>query len=207
MQLLRVLGAVNFVLLLSVIASLLLLTVIAWVVTAIVSRQAVEAQVIVGIASAGALVLAAVIANVNGKIEQSKIEIARELRDKRNPIYYELIELIMEAANLGNRKKLDQDALTKRFGEITPKLILWASDEVMKEWAEFRTYSQRAEQTNKPLGILLQTESLLYAIRRDLGYSGKSLYQGDLLSAFINDIHQEMQKLGVTSKPLHRTYK
>jgi hypothetical protein len=206
-QLLRVLGAVNFVLLLSVIASLLLLTVIAWVVTAIVSRQAVEAQVIVGIASAGALVLAAVIANVNGKIEQSKIEIARELRDKRNPIYYELIELIMEAANLGNRKKLDQDALTKRFGEITPKLILWASDEVMKEWAEFRTYSQRAEQTNKPLGILLQTESLLYAIRRDLGYSGKSLYQGDLLSAFINDIHQEMQKLGVTSKPLHRTYK
>ncbi len=165
----------------------------AWLVYAWISGKPFDPNILVGSASAGALVLAAVIANVNGRIQQSKLQIEEELREKRNPVYAELVKTFMATLMPGSGNKvMTPNRLQDAFAKITPDLILWASDDAVREWSRWRTQSaarlnEQAPQEALGRDLIGGFERLLYILRKDLGYSGESLSEGDLLGLFIND--------------------
>lgn len=169
-------------------------------------KRALEAQILVGLMSSGALVLGAVLTNVNGRIQQAQLEIEQDLRNKRIPVYSKVAETFMSRlTNTPSKKPLSDAKLQERFAEITPELLLWASDSVIKEWARWRATayenglpSAQEQDGGEDLAAILDFESLIYAIRQDLGYSGSSLFEGEILGLFINDIHRNIK----TPRPL-----
>ena len=73
--------------------------------------------------------------------------------------------------------------------ELSKGLTLWGSKEVVGKWSTFRRedYSSR-----KSVDMLLELESIMNAMRRDLGQ--KKAKKGKLLGFFVNDIDEHMQK-------------
>ena len=55
----------------------------------------------------------------------------------------------------------------KFFATITEQLVVWGSDEVVREFRAFRMGSIKGAQ---PIEIMFQYEKILNAIRKDLGH-------------------------------------
>jgi len=72
------------------------------------------------------------------------------------------------------------------FRDVTPKLVTWASDDVIRAWTKFRKFAIRNSGENIELMFLF--EEILKAVRQDLGHKSNNLEKGDLLGLFINDI-------------------
>lgn len=90
------------------------------------------------------------------------------------------------------RDKLGQDPVTEKeifefVHGFNQSMIVWGSDEVLKQYLIFRSSSQNAGDLNPSaaVGIL---ENLMLAMRIDLGHANKNLERGDLLRLFINDV-------------------
>src|SRR2546423_12382838 len=66
--------------------------------------------------------------------------------------------------------------------EFAKKIMVWGSDDVLLKYVLFRrTVPEGGAET------FAAVESLLYAIRADIGHRNKNLKTGDLLSVLIND--------------------
>ena len=48
----------------------------------------------------------------------------------------------------------------------------------------------------EPMKLMLLYESLILAIRKDLGHKNKGLVAGDILALFLNDIEEHLPKKG-----------
>ena len=70
-------------------------------------------------------------------------------------------------------------------------MIIWGSDEVIKAYFQFRTIVLNASDLS---AVALAVESVLFAIRRDLGHKNQGLTSGMLLGTFINDLHKLAKK-------------
>ena len=73
--------------------------------------------------------------------------------------------------------------------EFMQKLLLWGSDDVVREFVAFQKEAMAQADTEEGvrLASLLALERLMLAMRRDLGHKNKGLNEGDLLRTFIND--------------------
>src|SRR5205814_7621436 len=73
------------------------------------------------------------------------------------------------------------------FRQITPRLIAYSSNDVIKKWGRLRV--RYAGSTSPDLkSVLFEWENLLKAMRKDLGYSASTLARGDILRLTVNDI-------------------
>lgn len=125
---------------------------------------------------------------VSGNLQ---IQIRNEQKPKKTEIYDKFINLFLGyllAAKLGKEQK-NEEELIKSLAEITPDLILWASDEVLSLYIKFRQMADGSLKKSSEDNPMLLFGQLLLAIRKDLGHQNKEIDKKSILSTFVNDIH------------------
>ena len=123
---------------------------------------------------------------------EKRKEVEQQLRQQKTPVYEEFTKLF-----LGQMMKATPDAPAASQAQIEtffrnwmPKLTIWGSDDVVREFIAWKRGLSIPTQTD--LTRLLTTEQVLLTIRADLGHSNKGLHPGDLLSLYITDIDDVM---------------
>ena len=117
-----------------------------------------------------------------------QIQIRNEQKPKKTEVYDKVINLFFDsilAAKLGRQSK-NEGELVQEFAEMTPDLILWASDDVLNLYIQFRQMASDSiqESMNSPIFLFGQ---LLLAMRKDLGHQNKQIDEVSILGTFVND--------------------
>ncbi|MGE7880304.1 hypothetical protein [Peribacillus muralis] len=131
------------------------------------------------------------------KYLEKKMEIEEHLRVKKSETYKDLVELLFKILMSSKTGEvLSEKDLIKFMSQFTENLILWGSEDVIKSYKAYRTYFTKRSQgdllTIESINIM---ENLLLSIRKDMGHNNKNLKQGDILSLFINDLDEVLNKL------------
>ena len=136
-----------------------------------------------------AAVLTALIAfagTTYAKVLEQRAATIKSHRDKKAEFYDKLVGLVMDyrVAEKTNRSVSAKDAM-KRGYEFNRGAVIWASDEVIKKRAAFRTLANDDGKQNARL-----IADLFLAMRADLGHDVGGMSQSDILSVFINDVEK-----------------
>jgi hypothetical protein len=143
-------------------------------------------QVSAAIAAAAATLIVAVVTVVGGKILERQAAVAKELRDKKSPVYEDLLKFmfrLLTANQQGN--PVSPEEIVSALSDFTQRLMVWGSDLVVAAWVRFRQSA-----SSDPKLLLLSVENVIAAIRRDLGHKNANLVAGDLLSLFVFDANR-----------------
>ena len=118
-----------------------------------------------------------------------QIQIRNEQKPKKTEIYDKVINFFFDsilATKLGQQPKTQED-LVQGFADMTPDLILWASDDVLNLYIEFRQMANNNMPDSSRPPVLLFGQMLL-AMRKDLGHQNKQMNEVSILGTFVNDI-------------------
>lgn len=126
-------------------------------------------------------------------------EIEADQRREKAKVYEGFMDLwfdeIMLPAQLEKNRTAPNrvsEELMRSMGNFTKKVILWGSDDVVREYLRYRNL-QLGQSTGKfkPVDPKLEAlERLFFAFRKDLGYANRGLAKRDLLALFINDLRE-----------------
>jgi membrane protein implicated in regulation of membrane protease activity len=163
-----------------------------WILVAILHLiTGVPAEILVTIVT----VLGGLLSVLVARYVEAANERHARLREKKVPIYESFLEAVvgqmMIIARATDAEKADAtqrvvDQLTK----LTPPLIIWASDDVLRTWSRYRRYDLLS---GDPMRGVVRLELVLKAIRRDLGHRNSGLKVGDILGTYINDVDQTLK--------------
>ncbi len=109
-----------------------------------------------------------------------QLQIRNDQKGKKIEIYEKVINLFFDsilADKLGKERKTETQ-MTQEFANLTPDLILWASDDVLNLFVRFRQGD----------GQILILGQLLLAMRKDLGHQNNGMSDKSILGTFVNDI-------------------
>jgi hypothetical protein len=140
---------------------------------------------------AGATTIVVSVASVLvAKHLEQRNNIRKELRDKKAPVYEELIEFVFLILYSEKMKlpAMSEAEIVAKFGGITRKLIIWGSDDVVHALYKFRRFSNLEDKSSAL--TIMAVEEMFLAIRRDLGHANKNLGPGKILGTFVNDVHK-----------------
>ena len=89
-----------------------------------------------------------------------------------------------------------ETAILEDLFKFSQQITLWGSNEVIQKWNKFRNYSVKHDKDPSlpSEDILFIIEDIIYAIRKDMGHKDKVLKRGELLSLFVNDIDDALEK-------------
>lgn len=144
----------------------------------------------VGIIAASSTVFVSLASVLISKRLEQIAAIKNQQRDKKIPIYEELIKFlfrIWRSIKDGSKPPTEKEMIDFMF-DFTQKLLIWGSDEVVSAFIRFRQSSQN------PAAVMLAIEDIWFAIRKDLGHSNKGITRGMLLGLIINDINEVLKK-------------
>lgn len=106
-------------------------------------------------------------------------------------IYDKLIKYIFDATiPTPGREPVSKESLAGIQADITPELILWGSDDVLKLFMEFRQagfIQTECPEKKASEGLILLLGQILVAIRKDLGYENQKISELSILRTFISD--------------------
>lgn len=114
-----------------------------------------------------------------------QLQIRNEQKENKVETYKKLIKFFFEsiyAIKLDKEPKTEKEIINTLY-DITPELIFWASDEVLKIYIDFRKIGQ-----NHPEKSILLFAQMLIAIRKDLGHQNSKINEESILSTFVNDV-------------------
>jgi hypothetical protein len=117
------------------------------------------------------------------------IQIRNEQKPKKIEIYDKIIKFFFDsilASKLGQKPKTEEE-LIQGFADMTPDLILWASDDVLNLYIKFRQITNNNMQDSSSNPILLFGQMLL-AMRKDLGHQNNQINEVSILGTFVNDV-------------------
>ena len=150
-----------------------------------------DSDIAVAIIAAAATALVSVITIIIGKIYEARTAVQEELRKRKTPVYEEFITFIFRVL-LGEKTGTapTEDEMAKFLSEYNQKMMVWASDSVLKEWAAWRKSLENHDGSSENNFVpgLLQYEKLILAIRKDLGHKNEGIEKFDILRLFINDL-------------------
>lgn len=151
-----------------------------------------NSNVAVAIIAASATVLVSVLSIVLGKVYESRSLIQKEHREKKVPVYEDLINFLFRASMSPKASEpISQKDMIEFMSAFTPRAMVWASDEVLAAWVKWRkTLINDTSRKVNSLDAIFLYEELIFTIRRDLGHKNKALVKGDILALFVNDIDQ-----------------
>ena len=155
--------------------------------------QGVSPTISAAIVAAAATTSVSVLGVALGRYLERRHQIEVELRERKIPMYTEFVNGLMKIFNQREpelREAADglvdsQFDLVEFFREMTPRLMVWASDEVVSKWSVLRRDSDERELVIN----MFMLEDLLTSIRKDLGHPG-AIPKGHLLGLFVNDIRE-----------------
>ncbi len=117
-------------------------------------------------------------------------------REQKIQLYEDLITFFMRMLlEQGTKSALSEEEMLAKFREMTPKLITYASNGVIKKWGRMRIDLATLAAAGDHRAVLKGLEDLYKEIRKDVGHSSLSLQEGDISRLFINDI-DEISKRG-----------
>jgi len=121
-------------------------------------------------------------------------QIRSEQREHKREIYEKITHFFFEnlfALKLGQEPKTEAE-ITQFLIQVTPKLVMWGSDQVVKSFREFRDAGARHNSDSQVSVIVLMLiyEQMLLNIRKDLGHQNQALVKGSILGIFINNIDE-----------------
>ncbi len=117
-----------------------------------------------------------------------QIQIRNEQKPKKIEIYDKVINFFFDtilAKKIGQEPKTEKE-LIKGFHDMTPDLILWASDDVLSLYIKFRQMANNTQ--NDPSHSILLFGQMLLSMRKDLGHQNKQLDEVFILGTFVNDV-------------------
>ena len=119
------------------------------------------------------------------------IQTRNEQKPKKIEIYDRLIKFFFDTilANKIGKKPKSEDELIKGFADMTPDLVLWASDDVLNLYITFRQISTYDPQIN-PTNPIVLFGKMLIAIRKDLGHQNSNINELSILGTFVNDTYK-----------------
>ncbi|HEY2299006.1 MAG TPA: hypothetical protein VGH43_14830 [Jatrophihabitans sp.] len=157
-----------------------------------------------GVASAIAAGFFAFVVSIGGilttRYHERRKALEEQIRQQKTPVYEELIEGLFAQINaMTNTDEPDSAAIVALFQKITPKLVIWGSDEVVVAWSRWR----RGLTTGaiEGMDVMFGFEALLNAIRKDLGHKNNGVQRGDLLGLFVNDVDDYLPTSVTRLKP------
>jgi hypothetical protein len=154
---------------------------------------------IISVVTAVATITTAIATTLITKSNELRLQVRTEQRDKKALIYEELTGFFFKIifASKFESKEEPVSAEDKEreivgfLTSYTPKIIMWGSDEVLREFYLFRNKSLSVESDpGKVFDVIRKFEELLFSIRRDLGHKNKKLGKGNILGLFINDVEK-----------------
>lgn len=192
------------------------------VVVIVVGLAFFDDEIARAILAASGTALISVLSALTVKFFEGQQEIEQGIRDKKIPVYEEFVVFVMRqvmpetpksktesvvqsqgkpprkrSPRSGSDNKDESDREIRRFARsFTAKLILWGTDDVIKEWSTYRRQfvpEQDRVRGSAELDEALErtifgAEELFKTIRKDLGHGDEKLERGDILGLFINDI-------------------
>ncbi len=128
---------------------------------------------------------------------QRRLQIDADQRAQKALVYQELLDayfdqmlrVILEGHKQSRTPPAASAEVLQKYHNVTKKLILWGGDNVVREYREYRQ-AILGQQNGIPRELpyaLTGLETVLFAIREDLGYKNNGLTAGDLLAIFVND--------------------
>ena len=158
--------------------------------------RSLDSNIAVAIISAAALVLVSVLSIVLGNVYNTRTLIQKEHRDKKIPVYEDLIKFTFRMLMGTKTGTAPTEKETSEFmSDFTQRIMVWGSDDVLAAWAKLRRFSlDELAKTREPMEPVFLYEDLIKTIRRDLGHKNKGLERGDVLALFVNDIDKYIPK-------------
>jgi hypothetical protein len=152
--------------------------------------SSVNPSLAVGIIAAGSTIFVSLASVLISKRLEQKTLIKNQQRDKKIPIYEELITFLFKIwrnAMVGTQQPTEKEMVDFMIG-FTQKLLIWGSDEVVASFCKFRKAGQDSS------AIMFAIEDIWLAIRRDLGHDNKGISKGMLLGLIVSDIDDFIKK-------------
>ena len=118
-----------------------------------------------------------------------QIQIRSEQKPNKIQIYDKTIKFFFDsifASKLQKKSKSEQE-LIQWFSDMTPDLILWASDDVLNIYIKFRQLADN-NMLDSPNNSILLFGQMLLAMRKDLGHQNNKLNELSILGTFVNDV-------------------
>ena len=142
--------------------------------------QEADANVKAGIVGIVGVLLAGVLTNFFTKRREIN---ARHFSEKREA-YGKIIDIIFDIilSTKSGESQPDNALMNKMMG-FKKELMVWGGSEVIQSWNEFEMESERVN--GDPKKVLAKVESVLRAIRKDLGHDDHQLKFGSLLALLI----------------------
>lgn len=155
-------------------------------------------EIATAIIAGSATILVSVLTLVLSKQWERRLEIEQEHRKQKLPIYEEFMAFWFKVllSHKPGMNPVSEEEMVEFFSTFTQKLIVWGSDEVLKEYSTFRrqSYVLAEQPSSAHLEPLLIFEQPLYAIRSDVGHKNRDLKLGDLLALFITDVDRVLEQ-------------
>jgi membrane protein implicated in regulation of membrane protease activity len=151
--------------------------------------SSLNSQVAVAIIAASATVFVSVLSIVLGKVYDRREQINREIRERKIPVYEDLIRFmfrVLMGEKTGNAPT--EKEMLEFFLDFTQRIVVWGSDDVFMSWSKWKRHAARSTDKGSQAKSVFLYEDLLKAIRQDLGHKNKGFKQGDILAIFITDI-------------------
>lgn len=147
--------------------------------------------------TAAVTTLVAVLTLVLGKIWDTKIKIAHDIREKKIPVYEDVLTLFFDVlmADKTGKPKPTNEEMSARFTDFTRRLTTWGSSEVIRSWIAFRSHPWTA---SDPTAGFERMEAVLMAIRKDVGNEVSSLKSHELMKLFISDFDEHYAKNSIS---------
>ncbi len=146
-----------------------------------------ESDVAAAISAASATAIASVIALLTSKRYERRARILHDNYTRKTQVYEKLISVLFEAlyAEKTGRKGKNENDTVKEMVNLTPKMIVWGSQEVIQVWNAIRSHDWKSATHDE---IMILRNHLMIAIRKDLGNEVDKLENLDLLRLFIRGL-------------------
>jgi hypothetical protein len=184
------------------IGGIILIICLIWGITSIINNLLVvlaniNSDIAIAIITGAITLLVTALSILIGKAYEIRTTIIKSNREKKIPIYEELIQFMFNKVLMGVKTKNmpSEEELIKFMADFTQKSMVWGSNDVLSAWIKCRRASVNEEEVKQnPVNFMLNYENLIREIRKDLGLKNKNLNEGDILSLFVTDIDKYLKK-------------
>ncbi len=135
---------------------------------------------------------------ITHKIESVKFSINKELeilKINHAEIQMKKIELFEKLGSLFNdilNKRANPKSIVQELSKLQMNILTYCSENLIKQYLNFRNVSQQTENSNKNIAILKSFAVFFIALRTDLGYKDELKYD-DVLNVLLNDWENHKQ--------------